>query len=178
MRNILFLLLIPLCICAQQSVDYSFPELKMKFSLYKNFKVTNFMKLDWNSNGGNNACPCAGFIAILQIPSGGGMESIHIAGYPSDKKGSKAVYRNSVWQYEFADPTSDPDTLKENITWVRQKSKFKTRGENRFKEHTVIKLTGSKKETYYTLYYWGKNFILNEKSEWFEEFIKSFDSTD
>lgn len=162
---------------AQQVNSQQFRDLKMKFSIDKNFKITSFVGKDWDSGSGNNVCPCSGIICILQIPSGGGMETIHFVAYPSSKKGSLAESRKNVWQYHFVE-TEKTDTVKGNITWLRQKSKFKSSGENRFKDYVVHQFKGNKNDVYYTLYFWSKNFILNERPEFLEQIILSFDYFD
>lgn len=170
-----YLFLFSLGIVAQNK-KVSLPELAMEYEIPEKWDVKPFFKVDWETPGGNNLCPCAGVLNSLKFPSGGDFEYLFFAVYPSDRRGANADKRKSVWQYHFVE-VEKIDTVKtDHLIWERQVSKLKPVGssDNRFKDYVAWKLTSKLGNTYYTMYIWAKPMMMQQYKTVFENMIASF----
>lgn len=170
------LFVVSACFVNAQNKKVSLPELAMEYEIPAKWEVKSFFKGDWETPGGNNLCQCAGVMNSLKVPSGGDFEYLYFAVYPSDRKGANAEKRQSVWQYYFV-AKEGADTIKtEHLVWEKQVSKLKPHGsnDNRFKDYIAWRLLSKFGNTYYTMYIWGKPFMMQQYSTTFQSMIESF----
>ena len=152
------------------------PELNMEYELPANWETKSFFKVDWETPGGNNLCPCAGVLNYYKIPGGGDADYIYFSVYPSDRKHANAEKRQGVWQYKFV-PNKKTDTVKtEFLVWERQVSKLKPFGssDNRFKDYTAYRLYSHFGATYFIMYVWAKPYMLQQYKPTLDTIIASF----
>jgi hypothetical protein len=154
----------------------SLPDLNMEYALPKNWETKPFFKLDWETPGGNNLCPCAGVLNYWKIPGGGDFDYIYMAAYPSDRKHINAEKRQSLWQYHFVH-VEKVDTVKTDwMVWEKQVSKLKPIGssDNRFRDYIAYRYESHFGSTYYLMYIWGKPYMLQQHKEKLDKIVASF----